>query len=930
MLTFRDHHFNKNLKSPQAHLRTSVFLPGQTLATLRSLVETVQTERLRSGPLLDYVFAQRVCLDSPIAEIQKRVGLVFVRQLASWCLFGLLWDPFGEFFIAESGDDSEGAGGPPAEEGLLGGGLGASSTGGVVDGGSLKAALRPRDARREWLGRFCLLEERVPRLCYDSADRVLRAGKSVRALALSGRELTEREIEDGRAALGEVMGLWGGGGQGTVGTACSVVSSAERDSREERTSDRAEERPAAEKPPHWVMERALEKINSVVAGRLCALILDESQLARHLISMKGFFCCAHGPFFTSFLERASELLMQPPSSFAESEIEGAWRWALTSHPEVSSDFALRLMPAGFVHQGFLDAGEAVSYFPTGGARLLSAEGSGSLEMGGEAMAWHVAAQQFGNAGFRHAMTFQCAGAGTSSVRGGGGAKKNSVFSDGASRFVVLFQHGVEPGEIQRRARIREEAGSLEWETSGWGGSSAEGGAAGFFPHHQDGGGRGGGTSLYEAAEGGEDEEPCLGVWWEVLLASALVLEVVVARNAPERSALRLAVKNGARYKLLAEKEGVSFLEKNYLELEHDGNGGLAVNLNSRSVLDAKFDPFSHLDLELGCCYVGLATVPVGRVAPSAASPDEREDLDFGRDSKIQILTWKHVLKTTSPAAQLAEAETPALAAFQRTPPSAATAKALTPSAADYSSDAWHRLLAIAFTPPWPCSLVLTDEDLHGYNRVFRLIFAFKRAQYGLSRLFLVSKTSRGSFFAAKLGYFVREILHYLQHDAVEVRFDKMLRRIVSRPSSSDGGGAGGAAGAPAARGASFDTLVLAHQQFLQSLVSDCFLETPAVLKCLTAVVSICWRFIRVISAAGEARPAMIAGRSAGGRGGLNQGRAQASAMEAQLLAKLGKEFESVQQDLLLYLAKLQASAPELQSLLLRLNFNGFFSGVAGG
>ncbi|CAD7936002.1 unnamed protein product [Amoebophrya sp. A120] len=324
---------------------------------------------------------------------------------------------------------------------------------------------------------------------------------------------------------------------------------------------------------------------------------------------------------------------------------------------------------------------------------------------------------------------------------------------------------------------------------------------------------------------------------------------------------------------------------------------------------------------LGCGYLGIVAIEDRQLSCSSAySPVEKAAISAAPDHEVssnkpnaflRLKSWRHRAGGTSDDMNLV-------------------------------IDPWHRDLSIAFDVPWPLSLIISYENLAAYNRLFRLLFAYKRALYGLSRIWLVrelnahrknfptstciaggvnshsaaqqqgyhhdygtyrarnknqfelsNRSRRNHHFRHRLYFFVTQILQYFQQDVLEASFQNLVDAVEA---DND-----------------FEDLQFAHQQFLSHVLADCFLlnTDQSVLKCLLSIVSISNRFVRIGNTSNQATRAAPSS-------------AQYLLMEQRLEAKLESEFDMVVQELFSLLKKLDTSS--LQSLLLRLDYNQFQQG----
>lgn len=149
-----------------------------------------------------------------------------------------------------------------------------------------------------------------------------------------------------------------------------------------------------------------------------------------------------------------------------------------------------------------------------------------------------------------------------------------------------------------------------------------------------------------------------------------------------------------------------------------------------------------------------------------------------------------------------------------------------------SVDGWRNLrLEYAVDPP--LDLVLPREGFDRYNALFRFLFDVKRVRMSLQHAWTPNMrrkldTSQMPVLAlrARMQYFVDTLCYYVQVDVVEVQFLELTKNINE---SQD-----------------FETVRKAHEQYLASLITHCFLRDRIIYSALSDIFETCTRFCRMI------------------------------------------------------------------------------------
>ncbi|XP_074651183.1 gamma-tubulin complex component 4-like [Tubulanus polymorphus] len=220
-----------------------------------------------------------------------------------------------------------------------------------------------------------------------------------------------------------------------------------------------------------------------------------------------------------------------------------------------------------------------------------------------------------------------------------------------------------------------------------------------------------------------------------------------------------------------------------------------------------------------------------------------------------------------------------------------------PSRTDSVINGWSAL-GLTCTVEWPLHLLFTNSTLDKYNKLFRFLLTLKRVQLRLQNCWAEQMQNKQSLNEEQarlkwllryhMAYLLDNLQYYLQVDVIESQYSILLGKIEATHD--------------------FEAIRLAHDQFLAALLVQSFLHMKTVSRYLKEILEICNNFCV-----------------------LMQGEAPSQEAETNKLEELSKSFQ-VQSGLLFrILSSVQShqSSPHLAQLLLRMDFNKFFS-MAGG
>lgn len=239
-----------------------------------------------------------------------------------------------------------------------------------------------------------------------------------------------------------------------------------------------------------------------------------------------------------------------------------------------------------------------------------------------------------------------------------------------------------------------------------------------------------------------------------------------------------------------------------------------------------------------------------------------------------------------------------------------------------SYDGWDGL-ELEYATPWPLGLLLTRSVQRRYNHLFQYLFRLRRAALALDDAWFALRrksasgtlrwtTTPGSFTSGHgvkgfggdgafqlcqrvrhdMAFVVNNWFTYLQVDVVEAQYRAMIERV----EASEG---------------DFSECQRAHRAFLAALTAQSFLDLPSVSDVIETIMRLAGNLLAVV----KSLPS----------DGLEEGVGEETADEIEAI---GAEFSRQSAALYTVLRSNRLAndpkAPFLRTLLLRLNFNGYF------
>ena len=171
-------------------------------------------------------------------------------------------------------------------------------------------------------------------------------------------------------------------------------------------------------------------------------------------------------------------------------------------------------------------------------------------------------------------------------------------------------------------------------------------------------------------------------------------------------------------------------------------------------------------------------------------------------------------------------------------------------------DGWSRL-GMSFKVNWPLHTIFKPSTMEKYSHLFRFLLRVKRTQVALQRVWtILMRKQQASDLSSNLfsnvsvdatehalaalqwqcrshmQFFVDNLQYYFQADVLESHFTHLLNKIrIADEAHQD-----------------FESLIMAHDNFLNALMSQCFVMSSTVCSCLMEILDLCQQFCEIVVA----------------------------------------------------------------------------------
>ncbi|KVI12459.1 Spc97/Spc98 [Cynara cardunculus var. scolymus] len=289
------------------------------LPPLYELILEIERDGICGGRLLNLLHKRCHCGVPELQTCTRRLlwhgHQVMYNQLASWMVYGILHDQYGEFFICEQEGNLE----RDSSHTNMTEKLARMS----VNDGSLS----------DWHLGFHISLDMLPEyIPMHVAESILFAGKAIRVLRNPSSAFRSVDALSHQARHKKLMGD-------------ELLPQSEADKIESMLKNLKESSEFHKRS----FEGAVDSIRAIAASHLWQLVVVRADLNGHLRAIKDYFLLAKGDFFQSFLEESRQLMRLPPrQSTAEADLMVPFRLAVTKTISDDDKFFSRVtlrMPA---------------------------------------------------------------------------------------------------------------------------------------------------------------------------------------------------------------------------------------------------------------------------------------------------------------------------------------------------------------------------------------------------------------------------------------------------------------------------------------------------------------------------------------------------------------------------------------------------------
>ncbi|XP_076806499.1 gamma-tubulin complex component 4-like [Clavelina lepadiformis] len=167
-------------------------------------------------------------------------------------------------------------------------------------------------------------------------------------------------------------------------------------------------------------------------------------------------------------------------------------------------------------------------------------------------------------------------------------------------------------------------------------------------------------------------------------------------------------------------------------------------------------------------------------------------------------------------------------------------------------DGWAHL-GMSFKVKWPLHTIFKPNILEKYDHLFKFLLRVRRVQSALLRLWSVQMRKQQDIDIAndnllipsheisaferlqwkcrsEMQFFVDNLQYYLQADVLESHFTNLINKIRTTDETMK----------------DFESIITAHENFLNALLSQCFVMSSAVCTSLIEILDLCQKFCNVV------------------------------------------------------------------------------------
>ncbi|XP_021722362.1 gamma-tubulin complex component 4-like [Chenopodium quinoa] len=283
------------------------------LPPLYELILEIERDDVRGGKLLNLLHKRCHCgvpeLQTCLQRLLWHGHQVLFNQLASWMVYGILQDPYGEFFIK-------------SEEGRE---LGKDSSNPDMIRKLTRLTIEDSSLADWHLGFHITLDMLPEYIHMRVAESVLFAGKAVRVLRNPSPGFAQDSLYHPKIpresyiiqGFADRFSFQKDSSSDSELTGEELLPQAEADKIEAMLQDLKESTEFHKRS----FEYAVDSIRAIAASHLWQLVVVRADLNGHLKALKDYFLLAKGDFFQCFLEESRQLMRLPPrQSTAEADL----------------------------------------------------------------------------------------------------------------------------------------------------------------------------------------------------------------------------------------------------------------------------------------------------------------------------------------------------------------------------------------------------------------------------------------------------------------------------------------------------------------------------------------------------------------------------------------------------------------------------------
>ncbi|XP_021763193.1 gamma-tubulin complex component 4-like [Chenopodium quinoa] len=283
------------------------------LPPLYELILEIERDDVRGGKLLNLLHKRCHCgvpeLQTCLQRLLWHGHQVLFNQLASWMVYGILQDPYGEFFIK-------------SEEGRE---LGKDSSNPDMIRKLTRLTIEDSSLADWHLGFHISLDMLPEYIHMRVAESVLFAGKAVRVLRNPSPGFAQDSLYHPKIpresyiiqGFADRFSFQKDSSSDSELTGEELLPQAEADKIEAMLQDLKESTEFHKRS----FEYAVDSIRAIAASHLWQLVVVRADLNGHLKALKDYFLLAKGDFFQCFLEESRQLMRLPPrQSTAEADL----------------------------------------------------------------------------------------------------------------------------------------------------------------------------------------------------------------------------------------------------------------------------------------------------------------------------------------------------------------------------------------------------------------------------------------------------------------------------------------------------------------------------------------------------------------------------------------------------------------------------------